>query len=374
MFVSASAAQPEPVRDDLARVIEAAAAPCDADNTFPRAALDILVARGLTTPEAMVPDLGCGEMARLLGLLAEVGQGDASVGRLLEGHANALELIGRTAPQPLRKCVFAAVRSGAILGVWGADPVEDRLRVSRQSDELRLSGAKLFCSGADGLDAAVALADGPDDGRTLLLVPIDGRLDIDRSAWRPLGMRASGSHKVAFDGVTLAAAQAVVCSGAAYLADPWFIGGAMRFAAVQSGVARGLAEVAAAHLVRQERSSAPHQAARLGEMAVALAGLDGVLDAAAVAWDAGCAKGASKGAAAHAAAYGNLARVAAERALLDVADLVQRAVGLSGLIAPHPLERRLRDALTYVRQPNPDGAREAVGRAFAAGLYRVAHP
>ncbi|WP_299365057.1 hypothetical protein [uncultured Paracoccus sp.] len=36
------------------------------------------------------------------------------------------------------------------------------------------------------------------------------------------------------------------------------------------------------------------------------------------------------------------------------------------LFAPYPLERRLRDVLTYVRQPNPDAAREAAGRAFAA--------
>jgi alkylation response protein AidB-like acyl-CoA dehydrogenase len=167
---------------------------------------------------------------------------------------------------------------------------------------------------------------------------------------------------------------AIVCDGAVYLADPWFSGGAMRFAAVQAGVARGLAEFAAAHLVKRERADAPHQAARLGAVAAALVGLEGTLERAAAAWDAGCAPHASAEAAEVAAAHGHIARVAAERALLEVADLVQRAVGLGGLIAPHPLERRLRDALTYVRQPNPDGAREAAGRAFAAGRFAAPAP
>lgn len=362
-------APPDPIRYDLVRALEEAAAPCDADGAYPRAAMDLLAARGLTSPEALLPGLGRGGLGRLLRLLAEVGQGDASVGRLLEGHANALELIDRVAPTDLRNRTLAAVRDGAMMGVWGADPLENRLCARRDGATIRLHGVKIFCSGADGLDAAIVLADGPEEGRTLLLVPLDGRIEVDSSAWRPLGMRASGSHRVVFDGVTLNAAEALVCDGGAYLADPWFSGGAMRFAAVQSGVARGLAEVAAAHLVWQERSGAPHQAARLGSAAVALAGLEGTLDLAAAAWDAGCTPSASGSAAARAAAYGHLARVGAERALLEVTDLVQRAVGLGGLIAPHPLERRLRDALTYVRQPNPDGAREATGRAFAAGLF-----
>jgi alkylation response protein AidB-like acyl-CoA dehydrogenase len=83
----------------------------------------------------------------------------------------------------------------------------------------------------------------------------------------------------------------------------------------------------------------------------------------------GASPGASPGAAERAAAFGNLARVSAGRALLEAADIAQRAVGLSALMDDHPLNRRLRDALTYVRQPNPDGAKEAAGRAFAAGLF-----
>jgi alkylation response protein AidB-like acyl-CoA dehydrogenase len=373
MTISAPAPRPDPSPRSLADRLERVAAPADADGRYPRAALELLAAEGLTRPERLLPDRRHGGMGRLLRVLACVGQGDASVGRLLEGHANALELLERVAPAPLRARALGQARRGALYGVWGADPPENPLRAELEGGRYRLSGAKLFCSGADGLDAALVLAATEGDRRLLLYIPVDDRLEVDRSAWRPLGMRASGSHRVVFDGVT-AGPEAVVCDGAAYLADPWFSGGAMRFAAVQAGVARGLAEVAAAHLVERARADAPHQAARLGSVAAALVGLEATLERAAAAWDAGCAPDAPAEAADAAAAHGHLARVAAERALLEVADIVQRAVGLGALIAPHPLERRLRDALTYVRQPNPDGAREAAGRAFAAGRFAAPPP
>lgn len=360
-------AAPPPLADRLAEAVP----PPGEDDVWPEAAMALLAAEGLTCPEAMLPKRRSGGMARLLRLLAEIGRGDASVGRLVEGHANALELIDRVAEPPLRARLLERARRGAVFGVWGADPPDGALRFRRTRDGLELEGAKTYCSGADGLNAALVLASDSDAGegaRALLLVPVSGRLRIERSAWRPLGMRASVSARVAFDGLTLEP-DALICDAAAYLADPWFSGGAMRFAAVQAGVARGLAEVAAAHLVALGREAAPHQAARLGDAAAALAGLEGALEAAASAWDAGCAPGASRAAAERAAAQGALARLAAERALLDVADIAQRAVGLGGLMETHPLQRRLRDALTYVRQPNPDGAREAAGRAFAAGLF-----
>lgn len=373
MSLPASARRSEGPLRTLAGRLEQIAAPADAEDRYPREAMEVLVEEGLTRPDGLVPDRLHGGMGRLLRVLACVGQGDASVGRLLEGHANALELIYRVAPAPLRARAFEEVCRGAVYGIWGADPPKNRLRAQFDGARYCLSGEKLFCSGADGLDAALVLADGKGDERLLLFVPLDDRLEVDRSAWRPLGMRASGSHRVVFDGMS-AGPEAVVCDGAAYLADPWFSGGAMRFAAVQAGVARSLAEAATAHLVERERATAPHQAARLGAAAAALVGLEGTLERAAAAWDAGCAPGAAAGAAEKAAAHGHIARVAAERALLEIADLVQRAVGLAGLIAPHPLERRLRDALTYVRQPNPDGAREAAGRAFAAGLFTAPEP
>ena len=45
-------------------------------------------------------------------------------------------------------------------------------------------------------------------------------------------------------------------------------------------------------------------------------------------------------------------------------DLAVKSVGLRGLIAPHPLERRVRDLTTYLRQPSPDADQQCrVARA-----------
>lgn len=359
-------APPDPPDAPLRAALAEAAAPRDADGAFPAEAMRLLAEAGLTVPEALVPDPARGGMAAVLRRLRAVGRADAGLGRLLEGHADALGLILRLAPRGMRERALQAAREGALYGVWGADPPQDRLRVEREGEALRLSGAKIFCSGVDGLRGALVLA-AEGEARALLFAPVDRRLRIDRDWWRPIGMRATGSHLVRFDAMRLPA-EARLCDAEDYLAEPWFSGGAMRFAAVQAGMARGLAEVAIDHLRRLGRTEAPHQAGRLGALAAALGGADGVLEAAAASWDAGTAPGAPAPARARAAAHGHLARVAAERAGMETIRLVQEAVGCAGLMAPHPLERRLRDAMVYLRQPNPDGAREAAGRALAEGL------
>ena len=62
-------------------------------------------------------------------------------------------------------------------------------------------------------------------------------------------------------------------------------------------------------------------------------------------------------------ASANAARFAVESAALQVLELAERSVGASGMIAPHPLERLIRDLRTYLRQPNPDSALADVGAA-----------
>lgn len=52
----------------------------------------------------------------------------------------------------------------------------------------------------------------------------------------------------------------------------------------------------------------------------------------------------------------DLARLAVERAGLDVMQLAQRSLGLMGFLRPHPAERLSRDLATYLRQPGPDRA------------------
>ncbi len=68
-------------------------------------------------------------------------------------------------------------------------------------------------------------------------------------------------------------------------------------------------------------------------------------------------------------ATANAARGAVEAAALGVLEEAERGVGAAGLIAPHPLERLMRDLRTYLRQPNPDGALAGLGAAIADGRW-----
>ena len=61
-------------------------------------------------------------------------------------------------------------------------------------------------------------------------------------------------------------------------------------------------------------------------------------------------------------AYVNLARLAVERAGLEVLERAQRSVGLQGFLRGHPLERLARDLATYLRQPAPDRALTSAAR------------
>jgi hypothetical protein len=65
----------------------------------------------------------------------------------------------------------------------------------------------------------------------------------------------------------------------------------------------------------------------------------------------------------------NAARGAIERAALNVMELAERSVGAAGMMAPHPLERLMRDLRTYLRQPNPDGALASIGAAVTNGVW-----
>jgi hypothetical protein len=48
--------------------------------------------------------------------------------------------------------------------------------------------------------------------------------------------------------------------------------------------------------------------------------------------------------------------------LLDVLEIVQRSVGLSAFSRASEMERIARDLATYLRQPAPDGLRDAIGQ------------
>jgi alkylation response protein AidB-like acyl-CoA dehydrogenase len=343
--------------DRLQRLSEAIArhgAARDADGRFPAEAFAELEAQSRLADPPVAP----GDMRALLALLAAVGRGDLSTGRIFEGHVNAVYLVSQFG-SAAQKARLAA--EGGLLGVWNTDAPEDPLRLV----EGRLQGKKAFASGVDGLTQAIVTVTGA-AGRQMILAPTRD-LAVDRSWWRPLGMRASGSHVADLSGIAVAP-DWLLGGPDDYIRQPWFSAGAIRFLAVQVGGMHGILDTAGAHLGRTGRAGNPYQAHRLARMGVAVETGYLWLGRVAEAWSrAADPRDEAAERALTAAADG--ARLAVETAAMELLAEAERAIGAAGLIAPHPFERRMRDLRTYLRQPNPDGAAAAFGAAIAAGEW-----
>jgi alkylation response protein AidB-like acyl-CoA dehydrogenase len=172
-------------------------------------------------------------------------------------------------------------------------------------------------------------------------------------------MEASDSYAVDFTNVTVAPNE-VLGGPNDYERAPWFGAGAARFVAVQTGGVERLAREYAAWIRDGERANDPLAIARLGACSVAARTC--------YAWTVECA---NAWAAFDAGTMGpdelgttvDAARVAVERAALDVAEAVERGVGARGLLEPAGFSRLVRDLRMYLRQPSPDQALMRVGRA-----------
>lgn len=323
-----------------------------------------------------------GNTLALLLLLKQLGRGNLAVGRVYEGHVNAVQLIDVFGTPQQREACAGDVRDGhKLFAIWNTE-ADDGVTLTPlpeggdngrggESRSYGLAGAKTFASGAGYVERPLVTATLADGGVQLCLVPLDRvRAGVDRSWWRPLGMRATASYRVDFSGSELGP-DGLIGSAGDYKRQPWFTGGAVRFAAVQLGGAEALLEAAGRYLRDLDRTADPYQQARAGEMAVAiesgklwLRGAADVLDRSAVAFRRGPARADEDEDedAEGVVVYANMTRTAIERACLEVLDRAERSVGARGLLRPAPFERLIRDLRLYLRQPAPDAALASVGQ------------
>lgn len=355
----------QPSEPALGEALRAAMA-CDAQldaggRQFPDAGIAVLRQAGWLRQPPLAPDA----IDRLLTLLADIAWGDLAVARIYEGHVNALWLIERFGAAEQWALARQQVDAGLVFGVWNTDDPADPLRLQPgPTGEPVLTGRKTFASGADGVDVALVTAE-TGQGRRMLLVPLNGR-PVDRNWWRPQGMRLSGSHVVDFAGVTLRP-QDMVGEPDDYITQPWFSGGAIRFAAAHVGGMRAVHDALVDHLCQTDRCDDPYQQHRIARSAILVETGYLWLRRAADAWRRACVEPASAGAELEAIA--NATRMAVETAALEVLELAERGVGAAGLMQAHPLERLARDLRTYLRQPAPDRALAQCGRAVAARAW-----
>ena len=345
------------------------AAAIDRDGAFPVDEFQAIAAAGLLTAPLSRAQGGLGlgtepgRFGALLKLLTTFGRGNLAVGRLYEGHANAVQLIETFGSAPQIARLAADVRDGCRCAVWNTEG-EEGVQIEPIGDgRVRLHGRKTFASGAGQVERPLITGVLPDGGWQMLLVRADRTpFAIDPDSWHPLGMRATASFTVDFTGAELQPEDLIGGPGDYYRA-PWFQAGAVRFAAVQLGGAQALLDAARADLRERGRTADPYQRTRFGSAGLAIESAALWLRAAASLADRSPLGGASPGDVADETmvAYANFCRTAVERACLDLLEAVERGVGARALLRPHPIERIGRDLTLYLRQPAPDAALASAG-------------
>lgn len=240
--MSASVSMASPDLGQVLAEIESGAAERDADAKprFPAVPLVLLERAGLLAWNAQ-PGPSRPPAAAELELVRRVARADGSVGRIFDGHLNAVERLAVQAPPAVRDRELAAVIGRRLrAGVWGGDPGpgEGPPATVIEVDGVEvLRGVKTFCSGAGGLDRALILARQAEGGPPLAVwidVGDERRVQVDPSWYRSHGLRASVSHRVVFRDAPVVARFGPPGS----LADqPWFSRDALRTAASWAGMA-----------------------------------------------------------------------------------------------------------------------------------------
>ena len=187
---------------------------------------------------------------------------------------------------------------------------------------------------------------------------------IDLSAWNAQGMRSTATGAIDLSGIVVTSENIVGVAGD-FMRQPYFSGGAWRFCAAHVGATERLVDLFRDHLVKTARGQDPYQQQRLAQ-GVASAKTSRF-------WVEEAARRLSveEPEAGNVVAFANLTRMVTERCALDVMETVQRGVGLTSFIRPHPIERISRDLATYLRQPVPDLAMSDGAKVFLASTLPV---
>lgn len=332
---------------------------------FPADAMSSLAAAGVL--RAPVPDafggLGLGtEPGRGLetfAMLHRLGQISLPLGRLAEAHVNALRLVMRYGASPVMAQAADAALNGDLFGLWVTDPPGDGvLTITREDDRLRLTGGKMFCSGAGHVRCCVVTAFDPACGdRRLIFLRLDGTERVSPLPAGLAGMKAAVTGRVDLTG-RVVSADCIIGEPADYLKEPDFSAGAWRGSAVALGSLYRLTRLMREQLTARGRAGDPHQRARFGTIAMAHeTGRLWLRHAAVMAEDL-------QAPAEEIVATVGFARLVVERACLDALDCAHRSLGLSAFLTDNPVERLTRDLQTYLRQPAGDEVLDGAAAYF----------
>jgi len=300
-----------------------------------------------------------GDTAAGLRLLRRIGRASLSVGRIVEGHANALRLIQLYGSPDQRARMRQIAAQGGIFGVWGAEGRDPVCATASKPSGLVLSGAKMFCSGLGVLSVAVLTAR-TDAGPQMLLAEVGEPDRADASLWDVSGMRATASGRYDFAGV---AAETLGQAGD-FLREPHFEGGIWRYCALHCGGLEALAEGLRRHLAARGQADQPQQADRLAAIVLRAQTARLWVEAAGAAVEQAALTGGK--AVPRAVTLALLARQAVETACQEGIALTERAMGTAAFATGSDVDRIRRDLAFFLRQANLDGKMQQAAQALAA--------
>ncbi|BEU24449.1 acyl-CoA dehydrogenase [Paraburkholderia sp. 22B1P] len=302
------------------------------------ATLDALRARGMD----WLPLPGRGETATRWRGLAAVAACDLSLVKLYEAHTDALAILAE-----LGRAELADDGSWA---VWAAEPPNAKLIAhAADGNVLTLEGTKPWCSGAPHVTHALVTA-WRDDEPVLAAVELSQPgIAIDPGGWQAVGMRATGTSSVRFDG-----ARAVqVGTAGAYLKRPGFWHGGAGIAACWYGCAAALASILRDSVKRHDD---PHACAHLGAADAELSAVAALLRESAAWIDAHPRDDAQQCAL--------RVRVAVEQAAEQVMQHVSRALGAAPFCTDPWFARAIADLPVFLRQSHAERDECALGRTL----------
>ncbi len=208
----------------LADELAAGAAAHDREASFPHEDVEALKAAGYYA--APVPEelggLGVDSVHDLIVASARLARGDASVAIGVNMHMAVLVSIARlwrraqaagdthrgsALAAPLRAVAHEGVVIATAISEPGQDLTRPATRATRTERGWRLDGRKIFATGSPGattLYVSVTYAgDAGDERYGYVPVPVDAPRVVLHDDWDALGMRASGSQSISFEGVEL---------------------------------------------------------------------------------------------------------------------------------------------------------------------------
>ena len=295
-----------------------------------------------------LPLPGSGHTLERFQRLAEVGGHDLGLCKLFEGHTDALAIIEQLGGSPT---------PGSTWGMWAAEPPQARVKVSPAGHMVALHGRKAWCSGAAVLSHALLTAWDGDDQQQLVAVALDQPgVTVTEQGWQAVGMAATGSVEVLFDG---AEAQAIGNPGD-YLQRAGFWQGGIGIAACWYGAARHIAEALRSHCGQRPE---PHALAHLGAVDSALQAAADVLRFSALYIDAHPEDNAEL--------LARRARAVVEQSAEQVMREVGRALGAGPFCKDRHFARLSADLPVFLRQSHAERDLAALGQLVAGQSSEV---